>query len=168
MFACTNTCFCAQTPANLSKNRSNVVQNRSKSLKITRKLFETARNCLKWLNDRSQPPPPPPPPLPTVSTVYEQCTNTSIPVSTPSVLTPPFMSQHVPLFQDSCTNVNPGPLGDQRSRRAVRGSEGALEAPSDGLKRRRRGRLTGRALPSTRARKPVRGGEEPSLIGYRS
>ena len=108
MFACTNTCFCAQTPANLSKNRSNVVQNRSKSLKITRKLFETARNCLKWLKDRSQPPPPPPPPLPTVSTVYEQCTNTSIPVSTPSVLTPPFMSQHLPLFQDLCTNINPG------------------------------------------------------------
>ena len=110
MFACTNTCFCAQTPANLSKNRSNVVQNRSKSLKITRKLFETARNCLKWLKDRSQPPPPPPPPLPTVSTVYEQCTNTSIPVSTPSVLTPPLVSQHLPLFQDLCLNVNPGAL----------------------------------------------------------
>ena len=110
MFACTNTCFCAQTPANLSKNRSNVVQNRSKSLKITRKLFETARNCLKWLKDRSQPPPPPPPPLPTVSTVYEQCTNTSIPVSTPSVLTPPLVSQHLPLFQDLCLNVNPAAL----------------------------------------------------------
>ena len=118
MFACTNTCFCAQTPANLSKNRSNVVQNRSKSLKITRKLFETARNCLKWLKDRSQPPPPPPPPLPTVSTVYEQCTNTSIPVSTPSVLTPPLVSQHLPLFQDLCTNVNPAALSAPRAQRA--------------------------------------------------
>ena len=116
MFACTNTCFCAQTPANLSKNRSNVVQNRSKSLKITRKLFETARNCLKWLKDRSQPPPPPPPPLPTVSTVYEQCTNTSIPVSTPSVLTPPLVSQHLPLFQDLCLNVNPAALVVTRGR----------------------------------------------------
>ena len=111
MFACTNTCFCAQTLANLSKNRSiNVVQTRSKSLKIARKWFETARNCLKWLKDCSQPPPPPPPPLPTVSTVYEQCTNTSIPVSTPSVLTPPLVSQHLPLFQDLCLNVNPAAL----------------------------------------------------------
>ena len=138
MFACTNTCFCAQTPANLSKNRSNVVQNRSKSLKITRKLFETARNCLKWLKDRSQPPPPPPPPLPTVSTVYEQCTNTSIPVSTPSVLTPPLVSQHLPLFQDLCTNVNPGTLQQNvhMKRATVRPANSQTTKPNTGPSKR--------------------------------
>ena len=47
---------------------------------------------------------------------------------------------------------------DQRARRSVRVSEGALDAPSDGRNRGRRGWHTCRAFPSTRARKPLRGG----------